>query len=232
MRIRNLPVLAVCFSTALALGQPPERPRPPVVRATAEGVATARPDRAVIDIGVVTQAATAQAAGAQNARQTTEVISQMKKALPAGTQIQTAGYSLYPNYRQGPGPSRQITGYTASNVVKLTIDDLDGVSKAIDTATGVGANMIQGLQFTIKDEQSLRGVALRMATRNARANAEAIASALGAKIVRVVEVAEGNPQEIRPMMRAMAMNAAVTTPVEAGTVDIHATVTLTAEIAP
>lgn len=232
MRMLNLSVLAVCFSSALALGEPPERPRPPVVKATAEGVASARPDRAVIDIGVVTQAATAQAAGAQNARQTTEVISQMKKSLPAGTQIQTAGYSLYPNYRQGPGQAQQITGYTASNVVKVTIDDIDSVSKAIDTATGVGANTIQGLQFTIKDEQSLRGAALQMATRNARANVEAIASALGTKIVRVVEVAEGNPQEIRPMMRAMAMNSTAATPVEAGTVDVRATVMLTAEIAP
>jgi len=230
MRIRSL--LWAAALPVLAAAQTPgqERPRIPVVRAAAEGVASARPDRAVIDIGVVSQASTAQAAAAQNARQTGDVIAQLKRSLPAGTQVQTAGYSLYPNYRQGPGQSQQITGYTASNVVKLTIDDLDSVSKAIDAATGVGANTIGGLQFTIKDEQALRGQALQTATRRARANAEAIAAALGVKITRVVEVEEGPPQEVRPMMRAMAMGVQAATPVEAGTVDVRVTVTLTAEI--
>lgn len=228
MPFRCLLVLAAC--PALALAQSPERPRIPVVRATAEGVASARPDRAVIDIGVVSQASTAQAAAAQNGQQTTNVIARLKQSLPPGTQVQTAGYSLYPNYRQGPGQSQQITGYTASNVVKVTIDDLNGVSKAIDTATGIGANTIGGLQFTLKDEQALRGQALQTATRRARANAEAMAAALGTKITRVVEVEEGAPQEVRPMMRAMAMSVASATPVEAGTVDVRVTVTLTAEI--
>jgi uncharacterized protein YggE len=194
-------------------------------------MASAKPDRAVIEIGVTTQAPTAQAAGAQNAKQLNDVMAELRRILPAGTQIQTAGYSLSPNYSGGPNRAPQIAGYTASNIVRVTIDDLDTVSKAIDTATRSGANNINSLQFTVKDEQALRADALRQATLRARANAEAMAAALGTRIARVVEVEEGGAHPIQPLVRAMASPAMTSTPIEAGTVDVRVTVTLTAELA-
>jgi uncharacterized protein YggE len=222
-------MIVVALLVTAAAGQ--ERAKVPVVRATAEGMASARPDRAVVEIGVTTQASTALAAGAQNAKQLTEVMAELKRTLPAGTQIQTAGYSLSPNYAGGPNRAPQITGYTASNVVRVTIDDMDSVSKAIDAATRTGANNINSLQFTVKDEQAVRAEALKQATLRARANAEAMAAALGARIARVIEVEEGGAHPIQPMMRAMAGQAMASTPIEAGTVDVRATVTLTAELA-
>mgnify|MGYP005813265557 CR=1 FL=1 len=223
-------VMLFALLASAAAGQ--EKVRVPVVRATAEGMASARPDRAVIEIGVTTQAPTAQAAGAQNAEQLTGVMAELKRTLPAGTQIQTAGYSLSPNYASGPNRAAKIAGYTAINVVRVTIDDMESVTKAIDAATRTGANTINSLQFTVKDEEAVRAGALKQATLRARANAEAMAAALGARISRVVEVEEGGAHPIQPLMRAMASPAMAATPIEAGTVDVHATVTLTAELQP
>jgi len=224
-------VLATLVVAGAALAQERDRPPIPVIQTSAEGVASARPDRAIIDLGVVTQAPTALAAATQNANQSAQVVAQLKKALPAGTQIQTTGYSLNPSYKNAPNQAPTISGYMASNIVRLTIDDMDSVSKAIDTATKMGANNINSLQFTIKDEQSLKVEALQQATKRATSSAQAMAVALGVKLGRVIKVEEGGAPPVRPMMMAMAMKAADTaTPVEAGSVEVRASVTLTMEI--
>jgi hypothetical protein len=201
---------------------------PPAIRTTGEATVMARPDRARIDIGVVTQAATAQAAGAQNARQLETVLAELRKALGPAADIRTASYSLHPNYRHPrDGGQPAVTGYTAANTVEITTSDLDAVGRIIDAATQAGANQVQRLQFLLKDEQSLRARALRQAALEARASAETLAGTLGLKISAVLLVEEGPPQVVRPMREMVMQAAAASTPIEPGTIEVRATVTLT-----
>src|SRR5271165_2258690 len=148
--------------------------KPPAsVRATGEAVVSVKPDQAKIDIGVVTQAPTAQAAASQNAAQTQMVLEKLRGTAGSKTDIKTISYSVGPNYqypRDGGKPT--ITGYTATNTVEVTTDDLGEVGKLIDAATASGANQIQRLQFGLQDEKPARAQALRAAAREARANAE------------------------------------------------------------
>lgn len=202
----------------------------PSVRATAEATVSAQPDRARIQIGVVTQAATAQAAAADNARQLDAVLESLRRVMGAGAAIRTVGYSVRPNMRYPrEGGTPTISGYTASNTVEATVDDLKVLPRVIDTATQFGANAVQSLEFMLRDEQPLRVRALREAALQARANAEAMAAALGLRVVRVLTVEEGAPPvQPRPVMREMALATApgVPTPVEPGTVEMRATVTV------
>jgi uncharacterized protein len=129
--------------------QEAHRVGPPTVRAQGEAIVNVKPDEARLDIGVVTQAQTAESAAAQNAKQTTGVIAALKKELGTRAQIQTSGYSIYPNYRQsrdGSTPAT-ISGYTATNTVHIRLSDISAVGKMIDTATRVGANNVNGVQF-------------------------------------------------------------------------------------
>ena len=66
----------------------------------------------------------------------------------------------------------------------------------------------------------------------ARSNAEAMASALGMKIQRVIRIEDGAPPTVFPVAReAMMMRAdAASTPVESGSVRVQANVTVTAEV--
>ena len=107
------------------------------VRAGGEGVVYAKPDQAKIDIGVVTQAATAQAAGSQNAAQTQAVLDRLHSVLGSKADIRTISYSLNPNYQYPHGAREKpsIHGYSASNAVEITSDDLAGIGKVIDAAT-------------------------------------------------------------------------------------------------
>jgi uncharacterized protein YggE len=232
MRTLVLPLAAVALASWAAAQTPPERR--PSITTTGEATVAAQPDHAVIDIGVITQAATAQAAAAQNAQKLDAAMGELKAAAGPGAQIKTVSYSLDPNYRypkEGGQPS--IAGYTARNVVEVTTGNLAGVGKIIDAATQSGANTIQSLQFILKNDQAARTQALREAAAKARASAEAVASALGVKILGILSAEEGAAPRPRPMampMARMAAEAVAPTPVTPGPIDIHATVTLTVEI--
>lgn len=213
-------------------------PPAPFVRASGEGAVTAKPDEATINIGVITEAATAESAAAQNATQTTTLVDRLKKSVGSeGGRIRTVNYSVNPKYDVSGGPARRdgpkITGYTASNTVQVTTYELDGVGKLLDAATSAGANHINGIQFSLRDEQSARAQALKEAAQAARANAEAIAAALGVRVVRLRSAETSSSGPIRPMMmEAMAAGSRAVTPVEPGTVEIRATVTVTLEVTP
>ena len=94
-----------------------------------------------------------------------------------------------------------------------------------------GANRIQGVQFTVKNEAPARAQALGEAVREARWNAEAMAAAMGMKLGQVLLLEQGNHGVIRPVVRQFAATAAAApTPIEPGTVEVRATVTLTMQL--
>jgi uncharacterized protein len=228
----SLAILAL-FSAGGGAQEPAERPGPPSIRVSAEATVTAQPDQARIDIGVATQAQTARAAAAGNSQHLETVLARLRRALGAGAEIQTVSYSLNPDYRYPKeGGSPTITGYTATNIVRVTINDLSRIGQAIDAAAQSGANRIHRLQFTLKDEQAAQSQALRAAAVKARAQAEALAQALGLKITRVLSVVESGAG-VQPVTRDVTFarsEAAASTPVEPGTIEARATVTLTVEI--
>jgi uncharacterized protein len=164
------------------------------------------------------------------------VLNVLRKQLGPNANIRTTGYSLNPNYRYPREGGRPIiTGYTATNVVQVKTERLAEVGKLIDQATQSGANTIQRLQFTVKNENATLAQALRDAATNAREKANALAAALGLRIIRIASVMEGEPAHVIPMARERAMTmqsaeAAVPTPVEPGTVDVRATVVLVVEV--
>src|SRR6266513_3078681 len=205
-------LLAVMLACAVAVSPARAQPAPasPVssIRVTGDAKVTARPDRVQIDIGVSTRAAQSQEAAEQNARQVDAVLAAVRKATGAAV-LKTISYTLNPTYQYHPqGEEPTITGYSALNVVQVTLDDLARIGTVIDSATQAGANHVQGIQFTLRDQD----------------------------VVRVLSVEENSPRvvPVRAYMgaaRAMA-TAAAPTPVEAGTLDVTADVMLTVEVSP
>jgi uncharacterized protein YggE len=204
------------------------------IRVTGDALVSAKPDRVQIDVGVLTQAAQSQLAAAQNATRTDATLAALRKAVGPGADIKTVSYSLNPNYQyHQDGGEPKITGYTATNVVRVTLSDLGKIGSVIDTATQAGANRVEGIQFTLSDEQNVRSQALREAAVKARADADVLAAALGLKVVRILSVEEngttGGP--VRPVMfDTRAMVAKAPTPIQPGSIDVGANVVLTVEV--
>jgi hypothetical protein len=242
MRLLVAIALTLASSWAIArpsAGAPPgPPPRPATIQVTAQAKVSKAPDRVYIDIGVTTQAQSSQAAAQQNATRVSAVVAVVKRAAGSGAQLTTTQYSVSPNYNYPhDGASPSITGYTASNVVQVRLDDLRRIGPVIDAATQAGSNNVQDIRFALRDEEVPRAEALREAAQNARQDAEALAAALALRVVRVLAVGEQTP-EVRPPMplyaqkMSVAAAPALATPVEAGTIDVNATVTLTVEVAP
>jgi uncharacterized protein YggE len=227
--------VAIVFLWTSSSGAQQGRPRPQVPSITVSGEATlsAEPDQAQIDFGVVTQARTAPEAAKENAERLTRVMAEVKKLLGKTDEVKTSAYTLTPTYRYPQGGKPEIVGYNASNTLRIKTSNLEIVGRLIDAAMQAGANNVNRLMFTLKDEQGAQLEALRMASAKAKSKAEAIAASLGLKIVKITSVTEGE-RAVQPIFRqalaARAEAAPAPTPVEPGTVEIRSTVSLTVEV--
>lgn len=221
--------LTLFFAVSFAAAQ--ETARQPFIRTVGEATVNVAPDRAEIDVGVVTEASTSQAAVSQNAQKVEATLARLRSLLGAQADIKTVSYNVSPVYRYPQNAEPQITGYSATNIVRVTLDDLTKIGSVIDAATQAGANRIQQLQFSLKDEQPVQARALREAALKARQKADALASALGLTSVRILSVEESSAPVI-PLRKdyAMRAEAASVTPIEAGTIEVRASVTLTVQI--
>ena len=203
--------------------------RRPFIRSLGQGTISVQPDLAKVNIGVVTTAATAQDASAQNATKVAAVLSQLTQLLGMGADIKTISYSLNANYNYPTGSPPVLINYSVTNIVQVTTGDLANIGKVIDVGTQAGANTIQGLQFSLKDEQPARAQALKLAAQQARAHADAIAAGVNGRTGAVLAAEEGGSVSITPI-RALTPSAATTTPVLPGTLEVQASVTLEVEL--
>lgn len=204
------------------------------VEASGEAAVSARPDQAVISIGVVTQGGTAAGVAVQNAAQAEAVLTELRKTISSADRITTSGYSIQPNYEYPkPGGSLSVKGYVATNIVEVTLNDLTRVGNVIDAATRSGANKVQNLVFKLKNPAALRAEALRQAAAEARSNAEAIAAGLGVRVVKVMSAVEGGGDEDFGAKKKVPppIPGAPITPIQTETIEVSAAVTLRLEVA-
>jgi uncharacterized protein YggE len=192
---------------------------PDTVTTTGHGVVTVVPDEASVSAGVHTQADSAAAALAQNAKLMSSVIAALKTA--GGSNLQTQQVSLYPQTND----QNQVTGYVADNSVSAEAK-IAGAGALIDAAVAAGANNVDGPNLDTADQSSLYAQALKDALGAAKVKAQAIAGAAGLTLGSVLRVHEGGSSAPVPMF-AQAKAAGADVPIEAGTQQIQASVTVT-----
>jgi uncharacterized protein YggE len=205
------------------------------VMVAGDSIVQAQPDTAILTVSVVTQGRRAIDAQQENATRTDAVVRALKAAAGAGAEVKTSGYSLQPQrvYKEGQPPT--ITGYEARNSVTVTTGELTKVANIIDAAAQAGSNDISGIAFTLRQDRQARDQALSEATREAMNKARVIATALGGRVVRVIEVQEEGLQRPVPIYQTEAMVAKrgdVSTPIEIGSLEITSRVQLIAEVEP
>ena len=224
----SVPVAAVLLVAAAlagvgrpapARGAPAQTAQPSLVTTNGHGDVTAVPDQAVVSAGVDTRAATAAAALGQNAQVMQRVVAALEHA--GGSDLQTQEVSLDPQ----TDDQGNVTGYVAQNTVgaKAKIADAGAL---IDAAVAAGANTVGGPSLAVSDSDALYRRALALAVADARAKAQALAQAGGFTVGPVYSVTEAGSQTPQPLMQAAAVPSASTTPVEPGTQDVTADITV------
>lgn len=195
---------------------------PPGISTTGAGIVTGTPDTVTVVLAVQTQAATANAALADNAQRATSLIDTIKSKGVDSKDIQTSGLSVYPNNDPMSG---QITGYMVTNQVTATLHDVSKAGNLIDAAASAAGDAIrvQQMSFSIADDSELRAQARANAVQQAQTQAKQIADAAGVKLGGVRSIIESPATTVYPPMRSMA-DTASSTPVEAGSQELSVSV--------
>ena len=209
----------------------PERELPRTITVTGVGRASVRPDIADLRLGVTITEKTVDAARAASAKVQNAVLERLKGLGVEERDLQTSIVSVQPqyDYSQQSAPPR-LVGYQFTNVVAATLREIEKVGDAIDAALGAGATNIDQMTFRVADQSGAESEARDAAVANARARADTLAAAAGVEIVGVGAIVEGGsglipfPHQFERM--AMAAKDAGT-PIEAGTNEVTATVTIT-----
>lgn len=203
-------------------------PTSAILSLSAEGESRRAPDVAMFSAGVVTQAATASEALRENSAKMEQVINALKRAGIADRDIQTSAINLSPRYsnperdaqliaRQTRQPyvppedsAPRIIGYEARNTVSVRVRDLAKMGKVIDTLVSVGANEVNGPNFTVEEQESALNEARAEAVAKGRARAELYARAAGMRVARILSISEGGGYY--PVQRAIMVTGSAPPP--------------------
>lgn len=172
---------------AVALGASGQDELTPFLRFSGVGTVQAKPDMAAVTVTTTAEAATTKAALTEVSRKMTVVLNAVKALKDpaiADDDIQSQGVATYPSGK------RTERRHQASNSVQILVRAPEKAGAVLAAANAAGAEQVSGPTFTLEDRMAAESEALRKAIHDARAEADAAAAEMGAKVDRVVSVVE------------------------------------------
>ena len=199
----------------------------PGVNVSGSGSVFGEPDIAVLSLGVSAQAQSVGEARTQAADAMNAMLDAMKQGGVKEEDIQTARFSVQPQYDYVNGQSI-LRGFVVDNIVTAKVRSIDDTGAVIDAALTAGGNAarIESLQFTLDDPSILEGQAREKAMADAKAKAEALAKAGGVKLGAprsISEVTSAPPIDFGAE-RAAGIPDAAQTPIELGQLEVQVNV--------
>jgi uncharacterized protein len=190
------------------------------VTVTGTGSVESVPNRAGLSVGVSSDAPTARAALAANADKAANVIEALRGAGVARVDLQTTDVTVSPRWDDR---GRQ-NGFTAHSSVRVDVASVTRAGAILDAAVAAGATETSGPSFDRSDRSELYRTALKAAFADARGKAATLAGEAGASLGAVQRIEESPGVQPMPLFAAARESA---TPVEPGTTEVQATVTVT-----
>jgi len=201
----------------------------PAIVTSGEAIVRSVPDVAYVTLAVESRARNPRDAQRANADAMTGVQRQLAGAGIPKEAMRTLGLALQQEFDNANG-RRVARDFVARNTLEVRIDDVMRTGEIADAVVQGGATALEGIRFDLKDRAAAEREALRLAVADARARADAAAAGAGRSVDRILKIedlrADGGFPRPMPMMR-MAADAAATTAVEPGLIDIRGHVTLT-----
>ena len=195
---------------------------------TGRGVEAIPTTQTQVALGVEVQGKTAAEVQQEAARRSSAGVAVLRSRQVQ--KLETTGITLSPNYTYENNQQRLI-GYIATNTVSFRLNT-QSAGTLLDDAVQAGATRIQGVSFVAADSaiEQAQKQALKKATQDAQAQADAVFSALNLKRGEILNIQVNGASPPPPMYRQLAAsrpaNADATTPVVGGEQQIEASVTL------
>lgn len=185
------------------------------------------PDVASISVGVLTKGKTAADAVSSNSAASQKLLDALRSSGVADKDIQTSSISVYPMYKNSPqgfDDQSTIVGYQANNQLTATIRKVADVGKIIDAISLAGNFSINGVSFSLDNDDTFQAEALGKAVSDARKKADAVAKAAGLTITGVKNINVDSYGA--PKIFGAAADAASNTQVLPGDVSVTANVNI------
>lgn len=204
-----LATLALLSGPAFADGPPPR-----TVSVTGNGEISATPDLARVSLGVEARKATLAEARAEVTATVDRLLALTRSLKVDPKLVNATRLQVQPMYEWDEKTRKQnLTGYLVSRQVEVELRDLDQLGVLLEKAVDAGANQVGDAQLDSTRRKALEREAMGKAVEDARLNAEALATAAGAKVGAVRNLnGQSSPGPV-PMYRrgpmvAMAADAA------------------------
>ncbi len=188
------PALQAAPSTA---SESPSR----TITVVGQGEVKAKPDVATTTVGVEVLNASIDDAMTEAKSRMAAVLAALKKLGIADKDIQTSNFSI--SFERNPSTSPAETGsstpessaqpvgfYRVSNMVQVTIRNMDLIGAVLEDSIAAGANNIWGVSFALDNTTGLEAQARESAVKDAKARAESLAQLTGVSLGSVVAVSE------------------------------------------
>ena len=199
------------------------------INVTGQGRVYGTPDTLTLNLGVSVLRETVNAATDEAAAKAEAIIAALRAKGVAEIDIQTANYSIYPEYDYN-GDTQRLIGYRVSNNLTVKIRDLAKAGEIIDAATAAGGNdvVVQNLAFSIEDNTALLEMARTAAWNDAEAKAEQLARLAGVTLQRAVSITETINYNTPPVYYERDLGAdQAATPIEPGQQEVTVVVQVT-----
>ena len=227
---RFLLILALAAPVMAQTNTPREAALVDTVSVTGTARVRTQPDRFSFTVGVQTQAPTVEEAVNENNSRVAAVTAALKKVGAQPNEIQTSGFSIYPQQDYSQGRLPRLLGYQVSNSLTVTKKQIAEAGKLLQAAISAGVNTSSGLSFSVSDPTRGRNEGLRAAFDDARSKASLLATAAGRTLGPAIAITEGTEPNVvpRPLagVRAMAAKIESEVPVESGTEELTFTVSV------
>jgi hypothetical protein len=208
-----------------------------LLKVEAEGVHRGKPDLMSISAGVVTTGRTAKDALAANAVLANRLLDAVRRSGVEPRDVQTESLQVQPKFAgnrdEEDEGARRITGYVARNRLRVTLRDLGKAPAIIDGLFEAGANQVEGPEFGFSDPAPEYRAARIAAVKEARAEADTYAAALGMRVTRVLRVSERRAEIDDNSAEIIVTGSRIrATPVEPGEIETAVTVWIDYAMAP
>jgi uncharacterized protein YggE len=186
--------VAACTSASAAQTQPAASGQG-TITVVGEGKVNVKPDIATINIGAEARASSVSEAKAAVDAQMAAITDALEAAEIADEDIQTSHYGIYFEREPAPMPrdgmSAEVPGaYVVSNIVRVTVRDVERAGEVLDAVVQAGANQVHGVTFTVADESAWQSRARADAMADAQSRAQELAGLAGVELGQVLTVSE------------------------------------------
>ena len=223
------------------------------ITVTGQGKVYAKPDVALVSLGVSSEAKTVADVTKQNTYKMNAVLGAVKELKIDDKDIQTTNYNLVPVYDTYSSPlpmmypqtpnvpssiirtGTALRGYKLDQEVQVKIRDFAKVGDVLSQATAKGANLVGDLQFTIDNPDQFKQEARAKAIAEAKTNAQNLSKESGVVLGKIINVYENYfyPQPYSANAKlgmGVASDVFVAPTIQPGQQEINVTINLTYQV--